>query len=60
MNYSLVFSIMGTALLYFAYKTFTLHKSLQTARELVLGIALGDVEVKVNRKTKEIDLKWKD
>ena len=60
MNYDILFATMGTALIFFIYKTISLHKELRTARDLVIGIALGDMVVKVNHQTHEIDLKWKE
>ena len=60
MDYATLFSIMGTALLYFIYKTHRLRGTLEEARRVVIGIALGDVVVKVNHATKEIDIKWKE
>lgn len=60
MEYATLFAVMGTALVFFVYKTISLHMMLRTARSLVLGIALGDVEIQVNHKTKEINLQWKE
>lgn len=60
MNYAYLFSGMGTALLYFIYKTICLHRSLSDARKTVIGIALGEVEVKVNHETKQIKMIWKE
>lgn len=60
MEYATLFSAMGTVLIYFALKSFVLRKRLEEARELIVGIALDEVDVRVNRKTKEIDIKWRE
>lgn len=60
MDYGLLFAGMGTALVFFIYKTISLKMRLAMAKRLVLGIALGDVDVKVNHVTREVDLKWKE
>lgn len=60
MEYAGLFSFMGTSLLYFVYKSFSLRKRLNEARDLILGMALDEVDVRVNRRTKEIDIKWKE
>ena len=60
MDYSILFASMGTALIYFIYKTHNLRKSLSVTHAIITDMALGNVEVKVNRITKEIDIKRKE
>lgn len=60
MDYSTLFAVMGTALAFFVYKTISLYRDLMFTRRLVLGIALGDVELNVNHETHEISMNWKE
>jgi hypothetical protein len=60
MDHATLFAMMGTGLLYFIYKTYTLHKLNERLQNTIVGVALGEVEVTVNRKTKQIRLDWKE
>lgn len=60
MEYGYLFAVMGTALIFFIYKTISLYRELIFTRRTVLGIALGELEVKVNHKTREISMNWKE
>lgn len=56
----MLFAGMGTALVFFIYKTITLQQKLNAAKGLIIGIATGEVNVRVNHETHEIALKWKE
>lgn len=60
MDYAMLFSIMGTALLYFIYKTHILSMEKERLRDTLIGLAIGQVVAKVDPKTKRIDLTWKE
>ena len=60
MDYGLLFAGMGTALAFFIYKTISLSLKLTTAKKVIISMALGEMTVKVNHKTHEIDLEWKE
>ena len=60
MDYGLLFAGMGTALAFFIYKTISLSFKVTRAKRIIIGMALGVMTVKVNRKTHEIDLNWKE
>lgn len=54
MNYAILFSVMGTALLFFMYKSFYWYSEYKDLRDALIGVAIGELKLKVNRRTKEV------
>lgn len=60
MGYAILFSAMGVTILYLLSVVYKQQKMLRHAADTVVGIALGELIVKVNKKTKEINVSEKE
>jgi cytochrome c biogenesis protein CcdA len=60
MDYAILFSGMGVTILYLLRVVYVQRRMLRHAADTVVGIALGDLIVRVNKTTKEISITEKE